>query len=249
MTRHEYSALTLFPSADVIALPTARRRRAELGTFTKSTVHKMRCPPGQSEGFFWDAGCRGFGIRALRSGRRSWIYQYRDEHGRTRRIVLGDVSAVRLDDARTAARRTAASVAQGSNPAVERRKKRAAGTVLEVIEAYLTYTKGRQRPRTYKETERHLRAHSAALHHDRAETVGRANIAALLARIAEGSGPVAAIWRYALGTLAIDIAIVGETPSSIIKQKLTAHIALMRRKKYRSGVNLIVAGPGLWRSP
>jgi hypothetical protein len=69
---------------------------------------------------------------------------------------------------------------------------------------------------------------------------------------APADGPEAAIriiWRYALGTLAIDIAIVGETPSSIIKQKLTAHIALMRRKKYRSGVNLIVAGPGLWRSP
>ena len=59
MTRHEYSALTLLPSAEVIPLPTARRRRAEPGTFTKSTVHKMRCPPGQSEGFFWDAGCRG----------------------------------------------------------------------------------------------------------------------------------------------------------------------------------------------
>jgi len=37
------------------------------------------------------------GIRALKSGRRSWIYQYRDEHKRTRRIAIGDVSAVSLD--------------------------------------------------------------------------------------------------------------------------------------------------------
>jgi hypothetical protein len=51
----------------------------------------------------------------------------------------------------------------------------------------------------------------------------------------------------AFGTLAIDFAIVGETSSSIIEQKLTANIALMRRKKYRAGVNLIVAGPDLWR--
>ena len=129
MTRHEYSGATLaststlLESAEVIALPTARRCRAEPGTFTKSTVRKMQCPPGQSEGFFWDASCRGFGIRALRSGRRSWIYQYRDEHGRTRRIVLGDVSAVSLDNARNAARRTAASVAHGSNPSVDRKKK------------------------------------------------------------------------------------------------------------------------------
>jgi hypothetical protein len=55
--------------------------------------------------------------------------------------------------------------------------------------------------------------------------------------------------RYAFGTLAIDFSIVGETSSSIIEQKLTANIALMRRKKYRSGVNLIVAGPDLWRNP
>jgi hypothetical protein len=53
----------------------------------------------------------------------------------------------------------------------------------------------------------------------------------------------------AFGTLAIDLAIVGETSGSIIEQKLTANIALMRRKKYRAGVNLIVAGPDLWRNP
>jgi hypothetical protein len=51
------------------------------------------------------------------------------------------------------------------------------------------------------------------------------------------------------GALAIDVAIVGETSSSIIEQKLTANIALMRRKKYRAGVNLIVAGPDVWRNP
>src|SRR5258708_652835 len=145
MSNHEYSASTvaaastLLPSAEVIPLPTAKRSRAEPGTFTKITIRRMLCPRGQYEKFFWDTGCRGFGMRALRSGRRSWIYQYRDEHGRTRRIVLGDVSAVSLDDAREAARRTAAGVAHGANPSVERKVKRAAGTVLELIEAYLAY--------------------------------------------------------------------------------------------------------------
>jgi integrase len=215
MARHEYSASTvasasiLLPSAGVIPLPTANRNRAEPGTFTKATVRSMQCPPGQVEKFFWDAGCRGFGIRALQSGRRSWMYQYRDEHGRTRRLVLGDVSAVSLEDARDAARRTAASVAHGSNPSVDRKKKRAAGTVLEVIDAYLPHAKGRQKPRTYKETERHLRTHAAALHHDRSEAVSRRDIIALLERIAEGSGPVAAnrvratlsaLWSWALRT-------------------------------------------------
>jgi hypothetical protein len=177
------SASTLLPSAGVILLPTAARGCALPGAFTKVTLRRMQCPPGQTEKFFWDAGSRGFGVRALRSGHRSWIYQYRDEHARTRRIVLGDVSVVSLEDARNAARRTAASVANGSNPSVERKKKRAAGTVLEVIQAYLPHAKGRQKSRSYKETERHLRVHAASLHHDRAEAVRRRDIAAVLERV------------------------------------------------------------------
>jgi integrase len=64
--------------------------------------------------------------------------------------------------------------------------------VLELIEAYLPYAEARQKPRSFKETERHLRAHAATLHHNRAEAVRRREIAALLERIAEKSGPVAA---------------------------------------------------------
>lgn len=203
------SASTLLPRAEVIALHIARRSPAEPGTFTKAAVRRMQCPPAQREKFFWDAACRGFGIRALQSGRRSWIYQYRDEHGRTRRIVLGDVSAVTLEDARDEARRKAASVAHGANPALERKTKRNAGTLVEVIDAYLPYAKLRQRPRSFKETERHLRSHAAPLHHDRVEGLRRRAIAALLERVAVNSGPIAAnrvraalsaLWSWGLRT-------------------------------------------------
>ena len=51
------------------------------------------------------------------------------------------------------------------------------------------------------------------------------------------------------GKLAIDVAIVGEPPVSVIEQKLMANIAVMRGEKYRAGVNLIVAGPDPWRNP
>ena len=215
MTRREHSASTLasastlLPGAEVIPLPRAGRSRLEPSTFTKAAVRKMHCPQGRAEKFFWDKGCRGFGMRALRTGRRSWIFQYRDEHAQTRRIVLGDVSTVELEVARNAARRTAASIAHGSNPSVDRKKKRAAGSVLEVIEAYLSYAHGRQKPRSYRETERHLRTHAAGLHHDRAEAVGRRDIATLLERLARRSGPVAAnrvratlsaLWTWGLRT-------------------------------------------------
>jgi hypothetical protein len=86
-------ASTALPAANVIAFAPPR------GAFTKTGITKMRCPAGKQEELFWDKGCRGFGLRALASGRRTWIYQYRDEHRRTRRIALGDVSAVNLDPA------------------------------------------------------------------------------------------------------------------------------------------------------
>lgn len=221
MARHEHSASTggsasiLLPrqSAEVIPLPTARRRPERLGTFTKATLRHMHCPAGQAEKFFWDAGCRGLGLRALKSGRRSWIYQYRDEHGRTRRVAIGDVSAVSLEDAREEARQKAATVAHGGNPSEDRKKKRAAGTVLEIVEAYLLDAKERRKLRTLKETERHLRTHAAPLHHERVETVTRRSITALLEDIAKGSGPVAAnrvratlsaMWTWGLRTGRID---------------------------------------------
>ena len=105
---------------------------------------------------------------------------------------MGDVSAVGLENARGAARRTAAVVAQGSNPSVDRKKKHGAATLLEIIEAYLSHAKDRQRPRSYKETNRHLRIHAATIHHDRVETIRRRDMAALLERIAQRSGPIAA---------------------------------------------------------
>jgi Arm DNA-binding domain len=150
-------ASTVLPTAVVIQHPNSKQQYSTKSCkFTKTIVNSLRCPPEKSETFFWDASCAGFGMRALSSGRRTWIFQYRDEHRRTRRIALGDVSAVSLDIARQAARQHAATVTQGGNPSVERKSKRQAATVLDLIEAYLAHAKDHQRARSYKETERHL---------------------------------------------------------------------------------------------
>jgi integrase len=213
-TSHVTSASISLPTAKVIPLPSAKLGRTTgRSAFTKATVRKMHCPSGQSEQFFWDTNCRGLGIRALSSGRRSWIFQYRDQHGRTRRIVLGDASMVSLDDARDEARRKAASIAHGANPSVERKAKRTAGTLLELIEGYLAQAKTRLRPRSYKETERNLRVHAASLHCERIDAVHRRDISELLERITEKSGPTAAnrvraalsaLWTWGLRTGRID---------------------------------------------
>jgi len=219
MTVHNHSgaapisASTLLPPVEVIEHPSLNQARREVGAFTKASIAKMRCRAGQREAFFWDRACRGLGLRALSSGKRSWVYQYRDEHRRTRRIVLGDVSAVNLEAARASARQHAAAVTQGANPSVQRKSRRAAPTVLEMVDAYLRHAKTRQRSRSYTETQRHLRQHAARLHHDRAESIQRRDISALLDGVAKNSGPTAAnrtraalsaMWSWALRTGLVD---------------------------------------------
>ena len=188
-----FSASTVLPTAAIIQHPNNKLPALTRACkFTKNAVNSLRCPLEKSEVFFWDASCAGFGMRALASGRRTWVFQYRDEHRRTRRIALGDVSAVSLDIARQAARQHAATVTQGGNPSVERKSKRQAATVLDLFEAYLAHAKDHQRARSYKETERHLLRHASPLHHDRVEAVHRRDIAELLEKVAKRSGPIAA---------------------------------------------------------
>jgi integrase len=199
MSLHKHShstavpASTLLPPAKVIQLePNKRTPPSVSKSFTKDSINRMHCPPGRSEAFFWDANCRGFGIRVLKSGRRSWVFQYRDENSRTRRVALGDVSAVGLDAAREAARQLAAKVTQGGNPSVERKRKRQAASVLDLVQAYLAHAATYQRSRSYKETERHLLRHASPLHHERVEAVHRRDIAELLEKVVKRSGLIAA---------------------------------------------------------
>src|SRR5262249_40901328 len=68
-------------------------------------------------------------------------------------------------------------------------------------------------PRSYRETERHLCKHAASLHHERIEGVHRRDLSALLERISEKSGPIAAnrvraalsaLWSWGLKTGRVD---------------------------------------------
>ena len=69
--------------------------------------------------------------------------------------------------------------------------------------------KARQKPRSYKETERHLRVHASSLHHDRDQIdYTDSDVAALLERITKKSGPIAANrLRAALSALSVILGI------------------------------------------
>jgi integrase len=157
-----------------------------------ANLSKLTCPPGKPEQFFWDDDLPGFGLRAYKSGKRQFIAQYRDANGRTRRAPFGDAKTVKPEDARDAAKKLLSKVELGQDPQAERRAARQAIRVGALVESYLADAEKRLRPRSYDEVKRHLKTHAKPLHGDAVGTVGRAEIAAALTRIATKGGPVVA---------------------------------------------------------
>lgn len=107
-----------------------------MGKLTKRAVDSMAIPDtGQS--FLWDDELRGFGVRAIPSGLKAFVLQYRNVEGRSRRIALGRYGVLTVEQARSQARIRLGAVAGGSDPAEERAQSRAAITIREVCNWYL----------------------------------------------------------------------------------------------------------------
>ena len=108
-----------------------------MGRLTKRTVDALT-PPGEGQTFLWDRELRGFGVRIIPSGLKTFILQYRNAEGRSRRIVLGRYGVMTVEKAREQARIKLGAVAAGADPAEESAASREAITVAEVCDWYLT---------------------------------------------------------------------------------------------------------------
>jgi len=92
---------------------------------TEAIVSRARVGANQRQVFLWDGEVRGFGIRILPGGSRTFWYQYRTPGGRsgkTRSVRIGAFPTVKLDDARKRAKVLAGQVAHGKDPAAERQE-------------------------------------------------------------------------------------------------------------------------------
>jgi integrase len=113
---------------------------------TKRVVDALRPSDNAKDVFFWDAGdgaLKGFGVRMKPTGAASYLVQYRNSEGRTRRLVLGRVGALSPDEARKLAGGHLSAVAKGCDPSADRHAVRGAITASELCDLYLLDAKTR----------------------------------------------------------------------------------------------------------
>lgn len=114
-----------------LPVPTAR--------LTKRVVDALA--PGPRAIVHYDEDLKGFGVRVMPSGFKSWVVEYRPNGGGrgvgTKRMALGSTSTLTPDEARRAARDILASVRLGSDPAGDRSKGRKSLTVGQMLDQFL----------------------------------------------------------------------------------------------------------------
>jgi integrase len=179
--------------------------------FTQASI-RMKMPEGKPEHIEFDEAMPGFGLRIRASGKsehRTFIAQYKfgPKH---RRVTIGNVLKITLDDARAEARKIFGKVAHGKDPQGEKVAARAdaSNALGAIIARYLEAARQRQRLGTYQATEHHLTKLWGPLHGLAVSAISRAVIAARMATIAKEAGPVAAnrarttlstMFRWAIG--------------------------------------------------
>jgi hypothetical protein len=160
---------------------------------TAAVVTNLKLQRGEADRIWFDDSIPGFGLRLRESGSRSWIFQYK-VGAKTRRLVIGQVAAVKVARAREIAGELHAKVRLGGDPAAERRTKleRSAHTLGALAHRYLEQQKTELRPGSYREIERHLEQHAKPLHGLPVDTIEQRTIADRLSGIAKTSGAVTA---------------------------------------------------------
>ena len=162
----------------------------------KLTIQAVKAldPPEAGQTFAWDGELRGFGVRALPSGLKTFILQYRNREGRSRRIMLGRFGVLTVEQARDKARIKLGLIAEGSDPA-ERSNERESITLAEVCDWYLAEAEA---GRILGRRNRPIKSSTLAMDRSRIEThikplLGRRQVRALtLADIASMQADIAA---------------------------------------------------------
>jgi integrase len=184
-------------------------------TISKRIVDQVK--PGDCDLFFWDRELKGFGLKVTPIGAKVYICQYRPAGGGrsapTKRITIGRHGAPWApDQARRQARVILGAVAEGKDPAAEKRARRQEvrrqrdGLFETLAEEFLEHGRRKRglplREATRREYRRALMTYAASLHGKPLTELRRGDIAAVIRGVARERGEVSAMrCRAALSRL------------------------------------------------
>lgn len=151
-----------------------------MAKLTKRAVD-AQSPPGKGQTFLWDGEIRGFGVRIVPSGLKTFVVQYRNVEGRTRRMAIGRYGVMTLEQARDQAKINLGAIAGGADPAAAKASSREAIIVSEVCDWYLAEA---QAGRILGRRHRPIKTSTLAMDRSRIEThikplLGRRQVRAL----------------------------------------------------------------------
>src|SRR5471032_2474046 len=115
--------------------PIGKPAEAALPKLTKRFVDSLK--PVESDTLYRDDDLKGFALRAKPSGARTWVVQYRNSAGRTRKLKLGKVGVLTPEEARQQARLALGEVDKGGDPSATRKAVLGAMTVADLCRDYL----------------------------------------------------------------------------------------------------------------
>ena len=126
---------------------------------TKRFVESVK-PHAAGDQVIFDDEIPGFGLRVKPSGVRSYLVQYRNHQGRSRRLTLGKHGKVTADGARKHALRVFDAVRNGKDPVAERRAHIEAPIMNDLLDRYVgEYVEKRNRLSTQQEVKRLIERH------------------------------------------------------------------------------------------
>ena len=170
---------------------------------TKANIAKLTLPRRKTEILHFDDDLPGFGVRLRKGGSRSFVFQYKigDKH---RRLNVGAVSAIPFGEARKTVEKLYARVKLGEDPAGDKAetKIKAAETFEAIAGRFLEHQRGRLRPSSYEDVERHILTYARPLHGLGLAKIQRRDVATVLTTVAKNSGATTANrTRSSLSTL------------------------------------------------
>jgi integrase len=148
-----------------------------------SDIFLKKLKPGPRSFAVWDSHQRGLAVVVQPTGHKAWkaVYPF---HGRPRWYHIGNVAAIGLADARKLAARVMFQVAEGKDPAAEKRAERGKGTFEELAKRYVDeYAKGENK--SWQQADALVRKHLIPKWGKlQAADVARSDVKAMMARIA-----------------------------------------------------------------